>query len=58
MGSFEAAIVNCQNCENMKIKLKWFIEFVRMVVMSFTIVAMWKKFISEFFILLSNEGVF
>lgn len=42
----------------MRIKVKWLIEFVRVVVMSFTIVTMWKKFISEFFPLLSNKGVF
>ena len=58
MGSFGATIVSYQNCENMEIKLKWFIEFVKMMVMSFTIVAMWKKFISELFTLLSNEGIF
>ena len=51
-------LVGCQNCENMEIKLKWFIEFIGVVVMSFTIVATCKKFISEFFLLLSNKGVF
>ena len=49
MGSFGTAMVGCQNCENMGIKLKWFIEVVMVVVMLLTIVVTWKKFISVFF---------
>ena len=51
-------MVGCQNCENIGIKLKWFIVFVKVMVMSFTIVAMWKNFISNFCPLLSNKEVF
>ena len=40
MGSFGTAIAGCQNCKNMGIKVKCFIEFARVVIMSFTIVAM------------------
>ena len=58
MGSFGTAMVGCQNCENMGIKLKWFIELVRVVIISFTIVATSNKFISEFFSFLSIKGVF
>ena len=58
MKSFGATMVGCQNCENIGIKLKWFIEFIKVVVMSFIIVTMWKKFISEVCPLLSNKGVF
>ena len=58
MGSFGGILVGCQNDENMGIKLMWFVEFITMVVMLFTIVAIYKKFISEFFPFRSNKRVF
>ena len=39
MESFGAAKVGYQNFENMGIKLKWLIKFIRMMVMLFAIVA-------------------
>ena len=39
MGSFGAAKVGCQHCENVGIKLKWLAELVRVAVMLFAMVA-------------------
>ena len=47
-----------RNYENTRIKLRWLIDFVRVVVMPIAIVAMWKKFMSEFSPLLTNKEVF